>query len=230
MSVNYNDIEIMSHEEAVSIQAAERYLLGELTDEQRDAFEAHYFDCQSCFQQVQLATEFLHHARKALEAEPAKDPEPHPGWLAAIFGDFRRPAMAFVSAMLLCAIGIGAYQYEVISGLREPRVEARYTLAGDAKGGPAKTVNVARNTALSLRVDYLRKPEFVSYRAQILNEAGKPVYSMAIPASQTEDSVVVSVLADTLKAGRYSLVVYGLANDGKQEQAGQGNFDLQFTN
>src|SRR5262249_28456042 len=38
----------MDHNEAVSTLAAERYLLGEMTPAERDAFEAHYFDCVDC--------------------------------------------------------------------------------------------------------------------------------------------------------------------------------------
>jgi hypothetical protein len=41
--------DIMSHDQAVSSQAAERYVLGELTSSERDAFESHFFDCAVCF-------------------------------------------------------------------------------------------------------------------------------------------------------------------------------------
>lgn len=42
----------MTHDEAVSTMAAERYHLGEMGDAERDAFEAHYFDCQECAEEV----------------------------------------------------------------------------------------------------------------------------------------------------------------------------------
>ena len=218
-----SEIEIMTHEQAVSSRAVERYLLGELTEEQRNAFEAHYFDCASCFEQVQLSQEFLHHTRQVL------DPEPETTWLARMVGDFRRPAMAFMTAMLLCAVGIGVYERGLITSLRAPRVEAQFVVTGEARGSE-KPVSVSRNTALSLRVDFLRKPEFASYRAEIVSDSGKVKYSLAIPASQTDDSVTVSLPADTLGAGKYTLVVYGATADGKQVEAGHGGFDLQFTN
>ncbi|HLW55644.1 MAG TPA: zf-HC2 domain-containing protein [Candidatus Angelobacter sp.] len=218
-----NESEIMSHEQAVSTQAAERYLLGELSQERRNAFEAHYFDCEPCFKQVQTTQDFLHHAGQVL------DPAPEPGWWARLLGDFRRPALAFVSAMLLCAVGIGGYQRFVIAGLKAPRVEARYVLTEGSRGGSARVVQVSRTSALSLRVEFLRKPEFVSYRAQIVSESGKVRQSFAVPASQTEDSVNVSVPADSLTSGKYSLVIYGISADGRKSETGRGNFNLQFT-
>src|SRR5262245_33586234 len=38
----------MEHREAVEMMASERYLLGEMDDAQRDAFEAHFFSCAEC--------------------------------------------------------------------------------------------------------------------------------------------------------------------------------------
>src|SRR3954470_23379340 len=38
----------MTHTEAVESYATERYLLGEMTEAERQAFEAHYFDCEEC--------------------------------------------------------------------------------------------------------------------------------------------------------------------------------------
>jgi hypothetical protein len=38
----------MDHRNAVSSNASERYLLGEMSEPERFAFEAHYFDCLEC--------------------------------------------------------------------------------------------------------------------------------------------------------------------------------------
>ncbi len=217
-------IDTMSHEQAVRSQAAERYVLGELTQEEREAFEGHYFDCSACFDQVKLGAQFLHHAGEVLDREPEK------GWLATMLGDFRRPAAAFAAAMLVCAIGMGIYQQSVIAGLKGPRIEARYMLTGEVKGGPAKVVSVSRQAGLSLRVEFLRKPEFTSYQAQIVTEAGKVKTSLPVPASATDDSVTITLPASALVAGKYSLVIYGLTQDGARTEAGRGEFDLQFTN
>jgi len=45
-------VKIMTHSEAVQISAAERYLLDELSELDRHAFEGHYFECGECAEDV----------------------------------------------------------------------------------------------------------------------------------------------------------------------------------
>jgi hypothetical protein len=215
--------DVMSHEQAVSKQVPERYLLAELSQEEREAFEGHYFDCPACFEQVQLGAEFLRHSRDVL------DPEPEKSWLARALGDLRRPAPVFACAALMLAIGMSVYQQSAIASLKAPRLESRYVLTGQAKGGgSAKLLRVSRKAGLSLKVEFLRKPEFASYQAQIVAASGTVKAILAVPASSADDSLTISLPADALDAGAYSVVVYGLSSDGARTEAGGGAFDLQF--
>lgn len=218
------NIDVMSHEQAVSYQAPERYLLAELTQDERQAFEAHYFDCPACFDQVRLGAQFLGHASAVL------DPEPEKGWLARMLGDLSRPAPAFASAMLVFAIGTGVYQHATIADLKAPRVEFRYVLRGDQRGGPAKQVRVARKAGLSLSVEFTPKPEFTAYEAQIVTESGRVKYSVPVTLQGTQDSITIALPADALDAGKYSVVVQGQAKDGAKTEVVRGWFDLQFVN
>src|SRR5260221_4650415 len=64
----------MEHAEATESMAAERYLLGEMTPEDRDAFEEHFFGCGAC------ATDVRDGARvgAAIRAEKAnRTRQPH---------------------------------------------------------------------------------------------------------------------------------------------------------
>jgi hypothetical protein len=45
----------MTHDEAIKDGATERYVLDEMTDEERDVFEEHYFDCAVCAEDVKAA-------------------------------------------------------------------------------------------------------------------------------------------------------------------------------
>src|SRR5688500_7777000 len=47
----------MDHQQAIATQAAERYLLNELGDADRDAFEDHYFSCATCAEDVKIGAQ-----------------------------------------------------------------------------------------------------------------------------------------------------------------------------
>lgn len=53
----------MEHERAIRDRIAERYLLGDLPAAERDAFEAHFFDCPSCAEDVRSGLIFRANAR-----------------------------------------------------------------------------------------------------------------------------------------------------------------------
>ena len=56
----------MNHSEAVEMMATERYLLGELSPELREAFEEHYFDCQECALDLRAEAAFVDAAKMQL--------------------------------------------------------------------------------------------------------------------------------------------------------------------
>ena len=57
-------MKIMDHEEAVRLQAAEKYLLGQLPKEQHAAYEEHYFDCSVCAEEIKATAAFIESARQ----------------------------------------------------------------------------------------------------------------------------------------------------------------------
>ncbi len=216
----YMNLETMSHDQAVSSHAAERYLLGELDPAERDAFEGHYFDCAACFDEIKKGSQFLSYSREVL------DPKPEKGRLAALLGDLRRPAPAFVSAALLLASGIGAYQQVQIADARRPKIEASFFVPNDARAA-AKTISVSRKAQLSLSADFTPKSEFTSYRAQIVAESGQIEYVLPI-TNQSGYSITIGLPASALAAGKHSLVIQGLSRDGSPTEVGHGSFDLRF--
>jgi anti-sigma factor RsiW len=48
----------MKHEFAIATHAVERYVLGEMSSEERDAFEEHYFACGECADDVRATSQF----------------------------------------------------------------------------------------------------------------------------------------------------------------------------
>jgi hypothetical protein len=60
----------MTHEEAIENFVAEGYLLGELTEAEGDAFEKHYFDCVSCFEDVVAGLQLITGVREMEKNRP----------------------------------------------------------------------------------------------------------------------------------------------------------------
>lgn len=90
----------MNHQLAVETRATERYMLGELDEESRSAFEEHYFSCTDCAADVKAAAVFVENATEILRAapEPRRDPFRLSWW---------KPA--FVPAALAASLTIGYF-------------------------------------------------------------------------------------------------------------------------
>ncbi|PYK95449.1 MAG: hypothetical protein DME36_01995 [Verrucomicrobia bacterium] len=56
----------MDHYEALQLQAAVKYVLGELPPSLRDEFEEHFFECPKCALDVNAAAEFVDNVRAVL--------------------------------------------------------------------------------------------------------------------------------------------------------------------
>ena len=86
----------MDHLEAKRLHAAEKYVLGELSADQRDSYEEHYFDCAECAEDVKSTLIFVTAGREVFRedhvpASPARKPIPaRPRWTS-----WFRPVIAF---------------------------------------------------------------------------------------------------------------------------------------
>ncbi len=68
----------MEHQSAVELRFAERYLLGELSPEETASFEAHFFDCALCADEVTRGAHFVANL-KAVFQEPIHEQTILPG-------------------------------------------------------------------------------------------------------------------------------------------------------
>jgi hypothetical protein len=98
----------MTHTEAVRTLAVERYLLNEMPEIERFAFEEHYFDCADCAEDVRAAAAM----RDGIKAGPLADAIPAAGpvvpFLPARPANRWRPAIALpwaAAATLAVALG-----------------------------------------------------------------------------------------------------------------------------
>jgi anti-sigma factor RsiW len=144
----------MNHQEAVSTLAAERYLLGEMSEADRQDFEAHYFDCAECADEVVLGAKLRDGVQAGL-AEPVVTREPQK--IAAFVPKrvFRPSVFIPWAAAAALAITTGYQALVVVPSLRTqlgPQVLTPITLRPAARGAEP-SVAVASQGPVVLAVD-----------------------------------------------------------------------------
>ncbi len=172
----------MDHADAVRLQAAEKYVLGELSGDLREAYEEHYFDCAECAFDVKAAAMFVEGARelakdRGQDAVPARIAETtKPTWLDRVFGSWLRPVIAVPALAILLAAVI--YQNAVtIPALRSgsdsstgtARVyRSSFSLMGaNVRGGAGVAIAVHPKEGFLLDFDFTPSASANSYLAQL---------------------------------------------------------------
>jgi hypothetical protein len=207
----------MDHSEAVQLKTAERYILGELTPSQRDAFEEHFFGCIECADDVKFAAIFADNAREALRTAPAPEivsaprPAPARGW----FGWFR-PAYAMgLVALLVATVGyqnlvtIPQMKHEVAAN--SPQALQTFSLTTSGTRGSTDTTEIAvrRTSPFGIYVDIPNSDKFASYSCEVRTRAGNRKLNINVSAAQAKDAVQLFIPGGTLDAGQYDVIVLG---------------------
>jgi hypothetical protein len=127
----------MDHHQAQASQASERYLLGEMSEPERFAFEEHYFQCEECADDVRAGTALARGIKAIGREEAARRPvvADRPERASSRWWNWLSPAAlipAAAAAMLACVVG---YQSLVtIPELSESRALDTVVLRAAARG------------------------------------------------------------------------------------------------
>src|SRR6185312_15527242 len=156
--------QFMNHQQALEEHATERYLLGEMSAEQRRAFEEHYLECAECLEAVTFGADFMEAGRQVAledkrEGESMRVSTAVPTWrerLLAVVSGGLRPATALSCLLLICLLGLGYQgatihrQQQAIASLQGLRPEYHLVLTGESRGN-ARVIKVRHNTQLSVK-------------------------------------------------------------------------------
>jgi hypothetical protein len=205
----------MDHSEAVRLKTAERYILGELTPTQRDAFEEHFFGCIECADDVKFAAMFADNAREALRTAPAPEivaaprPSPAKGW----FG-WLRPGYAMgLVALLVATVGYQNFvtipQIKREVAMNSPQALPTFSLATTRGSAEATEIAVRRSAPFGIYVDIPSSDKFASYSCEVRTRAGSRKLNINVSAAQAKDAVQLFIPGGTLDAGQYDVVVLG---------------------
>jgi hypothetical protein len=222
------NVRAIEHEEAIKNLMAERYLLGELAENERDAYEEHLFSCQACFEQVKVGSELVSQIRQ-LGTEELAASASRPAWHQLIRRAFQpSPALAFAAMFLFISV-YSAHQAMVIRQMDAPHTVTVFTVPpGARRGGTSKVVTAPRKGDFELRVVYQPRPGLTAYKARIENETGKEIATVLMGEPGTEE-LQIRFNAGLFHSGKYILLVQ--AKDqatGNQSDVGQYPFELRL--
>lgn len=212
----------MDHESAIRTRAAERYLLGEIGDEERERFEEHFFSCPVCADDVRSASEFASGARAVFREERdavRSGPSPvrihsTPWWK----GSWALSASACLNVALLAvsaALGVLIVRPLPVQDVPEAHFVQEVPVLGPQRGSdPVR--EIARQTAQIVIAAFL--PDGAgSLRYQILDAGGKIVRSgeMGPPPRESSGQSLLSIPVSSLAAGEYRIVLMGQNRPGE---------------
>jgi hypothetical protein len=219
----------MDHAFALNAEAAERYLLGEMTASERDDYEQHFFSCEECAEDVRMTAAFLANARPHLvkggmpaaadtmsgEPRVATRRAPLPWRNAAKHFFWPLPAGAAAAAVLLLAVA-GYQAAVVVPNLTRELQEAQrlqtapwYFLSASRSEAPTVAVSDQdRRVGLTLSKSFDRP--FPFFLCEIRDSSGRLVLSEVLPAPRAGDELQILVPTEDLSPGVYTVAIAGL--------------------
>jgi hypothetical protein len=201
----------MNHNEATNLEAGVKYVLGELSQNQREEYEEHYFDCAECAIDVKALATFADTTREVLRQERQKEfaeslAPASRGWFAWL-----RPAFAVPAIVVLLAVVV--YQNTAgFSGKNSDGAQVfnSYSLMGPSRGGDdGAPIQIHPREAFALDFDLTTTKTFDHYLCQLQDEAGNAVLQVKLAGEKANREVHLLVPGVLKHAGKYSVVVAG---------------------
>jgi hypothetical protein len=197
----------MEHDVATKNQAVERYLLREMSDEERDAFEEHYFSCDICAAEVQIGLGMAADLKQVLrEGVPLRDNS----WLSWL----KMPALVPAFAALCLAVVVGYQNFAVLPELKAPRpLGPAVILDGQTRGAGPKVIE-GHPLHFQMAVDGIAAG--TPLRLELLGPAGRRLAAGDVPAPPEHQPLEV-FFPDHPGPGSYEVVIR--ENPGGREMA-----------
>jgi Putative zinc-finger len=240
-------MKIMDHNEAVRLQAAEKYVLGELPKEQHAAYEEHYFDCPACAEEIKATVTFMESARQvareeALQPVGARRNVPGTqttdGWFAWLRPAFAVPVLAALVLFIGYQNGVTIPRLKDFSSSQIGQtISSSFQLRGSVRGGnesgdAANKVRVRAGESFSLNFDFTPTGTFSEYDWQLRDQGGRAVRFGHISGDKKYQAVSLNVAGGVESAGKYNLVFFGGADDNGQtanrNEAQRLTFTVEF--
>ncbi|HET7107508.1 MAG TPA: zf-HC2 domain-containing protein [Candidatus Acidoferrum sp.] len=208
----------MNHQEALHLQAVEKYILGELTPELREQFEEHYFDCSECSTELKSLGTFVTASRLVFKDEersfrmgPHAVGAERPSWF-----NWLQPVISVPAIMALAAVVVYQLTMPIRSARKQEAVqtvaevyESSYHLQGATRGGETSKLAVRTEENFGLDFDFVPTRIYPSYKGRLLDSSGQAVLRFSLKGAQRNKEVHLVIPGGKVRAGSYDLVVVG---------------------
>ena len=215
----------MNHKEAVASQAAERYLLHELSPDEAGAFELHYFECADCAHSVESGMQFVENARAVFSernmvaAPDAKKSAARAPFWSGWLDWARQPSFALAAAAVMAVVAL--YQGVVaIPGARHLAERAQSAavlpLIAGSRGEGEESPVPPGVSSLFLSAPLPSDLHFTQYHWVLASEGH--TISEETTSAPPKGQLSISVPLRSLHSGIvYELAVYGVLGNGTQD-------------
>jgi hypothetical protein len=222
----------MTHEYASETQAVERYLLNEMSRDERLSFEEHYFECGSCAELLINGQDFIT-AIKATNApgtavfDAKSRPRARPIWWKRWSISTWIPAAATLCLLLLVTVE----NLVTIPGLQKQVAESRslqdttVITAGTTERGFLSEHLTIPTTYVTVMFVLPDGALFPYYRVDLASVRNL-ILSRVLPAPNPNEPLAISVRKSSLGAGKLKATVSGLQSG--RSSAGVRLEDYEF--
>jgi hypothetical protein len=229
----------MEHSEAVQQMTAERYLLDELTPEEREAFEQHVFDCPECALDLRAGSVFITEAKAQLpelvSQSSTRATPTRPAAKKSRWSFWWQPAFA-VPAFAVMMTVIAFQNVSTIPSLRraagEPRIVESTAIHLGTRGSAHTTVPADRTEGLALSIELPQSSAYSSFVFDLYDPKGKQVWTRTVARSNpdTGDDGIVSLVipGPGLLQGSYTLSISGITPQTSRVEIDRRVLDVLF--
>jgi anti-sigma factor RsiW len=213
---------MMDHAEATRRFAAEQYLLGELTESEREEFENHFFACPECAETVEAGVALVANTQAVLGEGTQFPDTPVPAWKKWLGLEWGFAPAAALAGCLLMLVVVGYQNMVQIPALLHRNESGALAMA------PAVPVRAARRQQaltfsrrkgmLSLTIAHEWEQAYSGYAAEIERSKDHRVVLKTEIAATAAD-LSVSALPEGLETGPYTLTIYGLREGSTEKTA-----------
>lgn len=226
----------MDHSDAVRLMATERYLLGELSAEMREAFEEHFFECRECALDLRASAAFIDEAKHQLAApehSPAIPPlKPRPmrrewfSWWQPAFG-----VPAFAALLLVVAYQNFATIPSLRSAALHPRLVPWTTLHVGTRAGSPLPVMATHKAGAVLLVDIPDTAEYSSFAFALQDPRGRQFWTETVQTSAMQNgqqTLSLLIPGTGLQPGLYTLTIAENTAQGSPSLLDRRVLDVRF--